>query len=354
MWEVEIKELTHVANQEVPDRPEEDIARKGTATIYDVARLTGVSPSTVSRALSKPGRISIKTEARIRQVADEIGYRINPIARALPTGRTGTIAVLLSDFTNPVYFDFVRGAERVASSDGIALVLAESQESGEVESDTAERLMPTVDGLVLVGTRLEDVRIRELAARKPLVVVNRVVPGVVSLVPDVEPGISEALALLDALRHRSVAYLAGPPASWMNKRRGETLLAEAGRHGITVVEVTADAPTLDAGRAAMGRVMATGATAVIAYNDLMGIGLLRACQETGIRVPEGLSIIGFDAIFGSDFTTPPLTTVRSPVATLGEAAVRALMSALDGDMGTMPPLLETKLVLRGSTAPASR
>src|SRR6478609_4383204 len=143
--------------------------RKPPATIYDVAKATGVSPSTVSRALNKPGRLKEATERRIRDAAEQLGYRINPMARALPTGKTGTIALLVSDITNPVYFDVVRGAERVASENGLTLVFAESQESPELELATAQRLQTSVDGLFLVASRLDDERIVELAAAKPLV-----------------------------------------------------------------------------------------------------------------------------------------------------------------------------------------
>jgi LacI family transcriptional regulator len=123
-----------------PAAPSRVNVRRPPATIYDVAKATGVSPSTVSRALNKPGRLKAATEQRIRDAAQELGYRINPMARALPTGKTGTLALLVSDITNPVYFDLVRGAERVATANGLTLIFAESQESPELEFATAQRL----------------------------------------------------------------------------------------------------------------------------------------------------------------------------------------------------------------------
>lgn len=99
-------------------------------TIYDVARLAGVNPSTVSRALSQPGRINVKTEAKIHAAAKELNYRLNPMARALPTGKTNTLGLLIADITNPVIFGIVRGAERAAARHGYTLVVTESQESG--------------------------------------------------------------------------------------------------------------------------------------------------------------------------------------------------------------------------------
>ncbi|GAA2334606.1 LacI family DNA-binding transcriptional regulator [Dactylosporangium salmoneum] len=323
-----------------------DGGRTSPTTIYDIARELGVSPSTVSRALHKPGRTNAKTEARIRATAEALGYRINPLARALPTGRTGTLGLILSDITNPVWFDLIRGAERVTAEHGRTLVLAESQESPELERHTAERLVPSVDGFVLVASRLPDAEIRALAGRKPLVVVNRRVSGVDCLVPDVAPGLRAALDHLAAAGHRSLAFLSGPATSWMSRTRWDIALDEAPARGLSIVEIGPGAPTTAGGAAALRRVLASGASAVLAYNDLMAIGLLRACRDAGVAVPGRLSIIGFDDIFGSDFTSPPIATIRSPVGALGGDAVRRLIGAQDA-----PPPLATEFVPRGSTAP---
>jgi LacI family transcriptional regulator len=324
--------------------------RRSKATIYDIARHAGVSPSTVSRALNKPGRINAKTERRIRDAADELGYRLNPIARALPTGRTGTFGLILSDITNPVYFDLVRGAERITTASGCTLVLAESQESPELEAQTADRLLPSVDGLVLVASRLTDDAIRELAAQKALVVVNRAVAEVPGIVPDVGPGIIACLDHLSALGHRYIAFLSGPATSWMSTLRWATILDEALLRGMSIVEIGPGKPTIDGGREVLRRVLASGVTAVVAYNDLMAIGLLHACREAGVTIPDGLSIIGFDDIFGSDFTTPPITTIRTPLGVVGEEAVFRLLAELDkGDARECQPLA-TEFVERGSTA----
>lgn len=324
--------------------------RKPPATIYDIARLTGVSASTVSRALNKPGRINVRTEQRIRDAAESLGYRFNPMARALPTGRTGTLALLVSDITNPVYFDLVRGAERVASATDHTLVFAESQESAEIELSTAERLQPAVDGVLLVASRLSDEQIVELSATKPLVLANRLVGEIPAVVPDVTPGIVEALDHVKQLGHRSIGYLAGPEASWMNRARWDALFEHAVDRGLSIVEITAAAPTVDGGASALQRIIASGVTAVITYNDLMGLGLMRACRAAGLGVPERLSIIGFDDIFGSDLTTPALTTIRSPLTAIGEAAMRRLLAEVSGHVEANPePPLPTEFVLREST-----
>jgi len=332
---------------------------KSAATIYDIAKLAGVNPSTVSRALGKPGRINVKTEARIQAAAKELNYRINPMARALPTGRTNTLGLLVADFTNPMFFDVVRGAERAASLRGYILVLAESQESEEREAEAAERVAPSVDGLILVTTRLSDDRIRELAGRKPLVVLNREVDGVCGIVPDLRPGIEQALAHLASDGHTALAFLSGPANSWMSRARWEILLAEAPARGMTIVEIGPGAPTLDGGRDALSRVIASGVSAVMAYNDLMAIGLMRAAQEADLTVPGRLSVIGFDDIFGSDFTSPQLSTIRTPLGQVGELAVKSALLLIDEESAPAPQsdghdALSTELVVRGSTGPIQR
>ena len=331
--------------------------RAGAATIYDIARAAGVNPSTVSRALNKPGRVSLKTEERIHAAAKALNYRLNPMARALPTGRTRTLGLLLADITNPMFFEVVRGAERAAAERGYTLILAESQESGEREAEAAERIAPSVDGLILVATRLADEQIRSLAERKRLVVINRLVDGVEEVVPDLEPGIDQALALLWEFGHRSVAFLSGPTGAWMSGARWQMLSEKARSRGMSVVEIGPGRPTLDGGRASLSRVIASGVTAVLAYNDLMAIGLMRAAQESRMDVPGRLSIVGFDDIFGSDFTSPPLTTIRTPLDEMGERATRRALDLIDESLpgeplGAATPAsgpVATELIVRGST-----
>jgi len=337
------------------------------ATIYDIAKLAGVNPSTVSRALTTPGRISARTEAKIKAAAAELNYRVNPFARALPTGRTKLIAVTIADITNPVFFDVVRGAEQVAAANGYTLVLAESQESSARESATLERILPMVDGVVMITTRISDEEIQAINNSKPVVLVNRHVTDVVDVVPDIDPGIRQAVDHLASLGHKHIAFLSGPSNSWMSTARWKSLMAAALAAGLTVVEIGPNAPTLVTGRESLDRIRAAGVTAVVTYNDLMAIGLLRQAQEAGISVPQQLSIIGFDNSFGSDFTTPQLTTIGQPLTELGAQALSQLIAVLDGNDGgagaaganaadaetTATEVLGTQLIVRGSTGAAA-
>jgi LacI family transcriptional regulator len=175
-------------------------------------------------------------------------------------------------------------------------------------------------------------------------------------VPNNSPGILEAVDHLAKLGHKHIAFLAGPSASWINKDRWNLLMTSAVAAGMTVVEISSDEPTLEGGRLALDRVRASGVSAVVAYNDVMGIGLLRAAAVAGIAVPEQLSIIGFDNIFGSDFTSPPLTTIEMPLEKVGANAVHSLLKSLKGeDQDEIPHGSEetTSLLVRGSTGKAS-
>lgn len=319
-------------------------------TIYDIAELAGVNPSTVSRALSKPGRVSAKTQKIIEDAAKELHYQVNVFARALPTGRTQTIGLIVSDITNPAYFDIIRGAETAAAARDYTLMLADSTESPQLELTAARRMLASVDGLILASPRLSDVEIQELAAKKPVAIINRSVAGVASVVAEMNAGVADAVRHLAALGHTEIAFVAGPERSWMSQSRWESIRARCEWSGIKATLLKSEDPTVDGGRRAAVAVRSGSATAVFCFNDLMAIGLLRELQAAGIKVPDELSILGFDNIFGSDFTTPPLSTIKSPLHESGAAALLRILDQLDADAPVRTePSLRTELVLRGST-----
>lgn len=323
---------------------------KSSPTIYDIAKLAGVNPSTVSRALSKPGRVSAKTQKIIEDAAEQLNYRVNPFARALPTGRTQTFGLIVADITNPTFFDIIRGAESTGSSRDYTLVLAESAESAETEVTASRRMLSTVDGLILASPRMDDEQIRALAADKPVVVINRDVDGVPCVVPDVTKGIGQAVRSLAANGHKQIAYVAGPAQSWMSARRWEGVQSAAEWSKLGAVRVESTKPTVDGGRYVARDILESGATAVITYNDLLAIGLMQELQAAGVHVPDQISIVGFDDIFGADFTTPPLTTVRSPLGECGSRAATLLLDMLHGNEGPSGAIqVDTELVVRGSS-----
>jgi len=323
------------------------------ATIYDIAKLAGVNPSTVSRALTSPGRLNEKTEAKVRAAAKELNYKANPFARALPTGRTKMIGLMIADITNPMFANAVRGAESMAMKYGYTLVIAESQESTMIEASALEKIQAAVDGLVMVTSRLPDEKILELNSQKPIVLMNRVVKGVQDVVPQNSAGIEAAVKHLASLGHKHIGFLSGPTNSWMSNERWKLLMKCALKEKMTIVEIGPNSPSINGGQSAFDRVNASGVSAVIAYNDLVAIGLMKEAREAGIDVPSKLSIIGFDNIFGSDFTSPPLTTIMMPLEEVGSRAVEALLKELGEDVKSeKQETLTTLLVLRESTAKA--
>ena len=320
------------------------------ATLHDVAREAGVAVSTASRALSNPGRVSDRTRDRVRSVARGLGYQPNRIAQALPSGRTRMLALLVPDITNPHNFGLIRGAEAQARASGYTLVLGDSQESAQFEQSLTERLGSAVDGLVLAASRLAEPELRELQGRRPVVLFNREVSGFPSVVTDSVDGSRQIVEHLVALGHRSIAYLAGPPTSWTDAERWRALSAHARRAGASIARLGPFSPTVDHGSAAADVGLASGATALVAFNDLLAIGILRRLEHRGVGVPGEISIAGYDDIFGADFCHPPLTTVASPAEQAGRALIDLL---LDGQRAQrdLRIVLPTQLRVRDSTGP---
>jgi LacI family transcriptional regulator, repressor for deo operon, udp, cdd, tsx, nupC, and nupG len=323
-------------------------------TIYDVAKAAGVAPSTVSRAFSRPGRVNSDTAERIRRIASEIGYRTNPLARGLPNGRTALLAVIVADVTNPFFFEIIRGAEKTASEAGYTLLVVDAQESVDAERQALERTLPLVEGLILATSRMSDSSIRVAAKQRPTVVMNRVMTDVPSVLTDNAGGMRSAVVHLVELGHSSLTYVAGPEASWADGMRWRAFREATSELDVKARRLGPYAPTLAGGLAAAQTIAKRSATAVIAYNDLLAIGTIRGLKRQGRAVPDDVSVIGFDNIFGSDFCTPPLTTVAAPLRHLGAFAVQNVLAQLRSS-GTVASseaaLLPAKLVERGSTAP---
>ena len=335
--------MAHTGGGPEPSRPR-------AVTLQDVAREAGVAVSTVSRALSNPTRVSTRTREHVHAIAQRLDYRPNMIARALPSGRTRMLALLVTDITNPHNFGLIRGAEAQAAAAGYTLILADSQGRPELERDHLDRLDSAVDGFVLASSRLADTELARLRGRRPVVLYNRAADGFPSVVGDADDGGRQIVAHLVALGHRRLGYLAGPSAAWADGERWRGLSTHAAAAGAEIVRLGPFSPTLEHGSAAADAGLASGATALIAFNDLLAIGVLRRLERCRIGVPERVSVVGFDDIFGSDFCHPPLTTVASPA----ERAGRDLIDLLLGSRAAPATLvLPAELRVRESTAPAA-
>jgi LacI family transcriptional regulator len=314
-----------------------------------------MAASTVSRALSRPERVSAGTREHIRAVAERLGYQTNPLARALPSGRTQTLALLVADITNPHFFGIIRGSEHQARAAGCTLIVGDTEESPELEARSVQRLGPSVDGFVIAASRLPDTRIRELAESHRLTLVNREVDGVASVIVDSTEGTRQIVEHLASLGHRSVTFLIGPRRSWLGVQRWRALTTAARRAGMSATKLGPFPPSVAGGGAAADAALGSGATAAVAHNDLMAIGMLRRFAQRGVRVPADLSLVGYDDIFGADFCSPALTTLAGPYEETGRTAVDMLLGMRDQEAGGPPRgrvVLPSHLVIRGSTGPA--
>jgi LacI family repressor for deo operon, udp, cdd, tsx, nupC, and nupG len=325
------------------------------ATIHDIAAMCGVAASTVSRALSTPDRVNIRTRARIEAAAAELNYTPNSQAKALSSGRTGAVGVLVPDITNPFYFDLIRGTQLQLKAAGYTQLLVDTEESDEVEASSMEQLRKSADGIIVTASRLSDEALLAAAAKIPMVTINRDVAGVPAVVIDTPSATSQALDHLISLGHTRIAYMSGPLTSQSSTLRWNALAAAAEDRGVEVRRLGPFAPKTQSGAAAADAAVHSGVTACIAFNDLIAIGMLQRLRERGIRVPEDMSVVGCDDIFGADFCNPPLTTMASPIEQAGRVSVSMLLAQLNplaGGGSRSRSLMPTHLTVRGSTGPA--
>lgn len=325
-------------------------------TIYDIAREAGVAPSTVSRALSRPGRVSFRTAEHVREVAQRLGYHARRIDPGPSSRRQGLIAMFVADIANPVFVGLIRGAERAAVEHDTTLLLIESQESEAAEQAAVTRLVPLVDGMVLTSSRLTDRAIRSIAKNVPVVVLNRAVSDVASVTCDHVHALKKAVEHLAGLGHRDICYLSGPEASWADGMRWRGVKEAGLELELSVRRSGPYLPTLRGGRMAAEMWLKRRSGAVIAYNDLMALGFCQHLTEAGVRIPEQVSVVGFDNIVDTTLVEPQLTTIAAPQVSIGSTAINHLIGRRrPADADQREALrLPARLVIRGSTGRAPR
>jgi LacI family transcriptional regulator len=322
--------------------------------------------STVSRTFSAPHLVNPETRNRVLACAEHLGYRPNRAARALITGRTHNIGLIIADIANPFFPPLIKAAESQARQRDYHIFIADTNEDPAAEEDLVHALAKQVDGVLLCSPRMSNSLIEQLSREVPLVVINRQVTGLPAVVMDVGQGARLAVEHLTGLGHRELALLGGPRGSWTNReiRRSATAAARTADAALTVLGP--NPPTEGGGIAMAEQVRRSGATAVLAYNDLMAIGLIEGLDSLGLRVPQDVSVVGIDDIALSRLTRPKLTTVATPTAAAGRTAVDMLLqhdgsfSARAGRGGgrtttaddrrtTAQVTLQTELVIRDST-----
>ncbi len=325
-------------------------------TIKDIAKAAGVSHTTVSRALKGNPRISPETTTRIRELARQMGYTPSAVAQSLLSQRTLTIGMVITTIADPFVAEVVEGVERVAQEAGYSVFLSSSHNDPDREMAVVETLhRRRVDAIIVTSSRVGSLYSSQLdQIQVPIVLINNNQEGeyLYSVAVDDGQGAQLALEHLITLGHRRIGYIgtAGRPKS--NRRRLTGYQTALERIGIRPDPALIPSPKaksdIEQGKAALEPLLVAEATAVFCYNDRTAIGLLLACRQRGISVPQELSLVGFDDIESALYVTPPLTTVRQPRLELGKLAMTMTLDLLEGQE-TQDRLLACELVVREST-----
>ena len=331
--------------------------KRAQPTIYDVARLAGVSTATVSRALNGTGQIAPATRSAIDAAVEELGYRPNRIARSLVTKSTQTIALLLPDITNPFYAALVAGIQDELLSEGQTMLLGTTGGDPEREERYLSLLRAKqVDGALVDGLVLPPGRIARFVAEGfPIVCLDRDVDSTSVPLVQVDNRLGARLAIrhLLELGHRRIAHVAGAPELGISAEREAGYHEELEAGGVARGEhlVATGSFTEEGGYRAVRSLLESRPTAVFAANDLSAVGVIMALGEAGLQVPADVSVVGFDDLRLSAYTSPPLTTVHQPAREIAQRATRLLLELTHGrPVGELRHLLEPRLVVRSSSA----
>jgi LacI family transcriptional regulator, repressor for deo operon, udp, cdd, tsx, nupC, and nupG len=331
-------------------------------TIYEVAKRAGVSTATVSRALSQPAVVSPVTRQRVLDAIERLGYAPNSAAKNLRTLRTGKLLVTVPDISNPFFALILRGIEDTAQREGYSVLLGDTQHDEAREEGYAAMLKrKEADGLIFLGHRLPKeaaALVRAMTPRcAPVVNGCEFNPrlGVPSVHIDNAKAASEAMDHLFRLGHRRIGVITGPLVSPLSRDRlrGATARAKKERAERDLIIINGDF-SIESGAGAGERLLGRRdpPTAIFCFNDEMAMGVIQAARRRGVRVPDQLSVVGFDDIRFASYMDPPLTTISQPMRAIGEGTVRLLLEILHGDVATPESVtLPHTLTVRSSTAP---
>jgi LacI family transcriptional regulator len=332
--------------------------KKKRPTLADIARAANVSLMTVSRAVNDQPGVGAAMRQRILLLAEQLGYQPNQIARSLATSRTGTIGLVVPDNTNPFFAQIARGVEDAAYERSYNVFLLNTAENPEREAAAIDSLwQKDVDGLIWCSSRLPLSALEIQVERFPAVVLfnrelGRLLPGVVTLNVQDRRGAQAAVAHFLAQGRRKIACVHGPANSLSARRR-----LEGYQQALSAAGVPLDpqwqigcTPDTDGGRAAAADLLhlQPGIQAVLAFNDLVAVGVLQACQEAGYRVPQDVAVIGFDDIPLARMVRPQLTTLHVDLENIGRLAMSSLLNLRQGSGSGTEMLIEPVLVRRES------
>jgi DNA-binding LacI/PurR family transcriptional regulator len=345
--------------------PSKDSPARGgpaAAGIRAVARRARVSPATVSRVVNGQLTVDAKLAKRVRDAIREMGYLPNLQARALGSGRSRVLGLLISELTNPFYPELVRSFEDLAETSDFEIMLGSVIHSNDEHLKRFIRrlVQRRVEGVAVMTFRADWEYLHELILHKvPLVTIDVPVPGARCLVVEVDyrSGIDQAIQHLALLGHRRIGFVSGPLQYFTNQARRDAFLEAVRKVGLRPDDtaVYEGDHTFEAGAAAIGHFLALKRppTAILSSNDLTAVGVLRGLSERRMQVPEEMSVIGFDDIHMAEFAHPPLSTVRMSREDLAAAAFEGLMRLTQHPSPCAPePIrVKTQLVIRQSTGP---
>jgi len=331
--------------------------------IRDIAKRAKVSTATVSRIINRNPTVDPQLAKRVWKVVNETGYYPNTQARALVSGRSRILGLIVSEITNPFFPEIVQNFENLAVANGYEILLTSIvHDSKRMELSVRRMIERRVEGVAVLTFGFEESLIEDLRYRKvPLVFVDvgPHVPGVSNIRIDYLSGIRQAVQHLAALRHRRIVFVTGPlhlKSAMARKAAFEQCMQEIGLE--VSPELVAGDHTMEGGMRAL--VTLAGfkdrPTAVLCSNDMTAIGIMREDYDAGIAVPRELSVVGFDDIRLAQFMIPPLTTVQMSQAELARLAFEALVHGMDRSASAdraLEFMLKTSLVLRRSTALAA-
>jgi LacI family transcriptional regulator len=329
--------------------------------IREIAKRAKVSTATVSRAINRVPTVDPQLAKRVWRVVDELGYYPNTQARALVSGKSRIFGLVVSEITNPFFPEIVQTFEELAVQNDYEILLTSTvHDTKKMKSSVRRMIERRVDGVAILTFGMEEALLDDLRLRKvPLVFVDvgPDVPRVSNIRIDYQHGIRQAVQHLAALRHREIAFVAGPAhlkSAAARKEAFERSMEEIGLKAAPEMIVIGD-HSMQGGMRALGELMRlrTRPTAALCSNDMSAIGVMREAYDLGVGVPRDLSVVGFDNIRFSEFVTPPLTTVQMSQTELARIAFNALINEVAQETpteGKKEYTLTTNLILRRSTA----
>ncbi len=333
---------------------------KGSVSIRDVAAKARVSTATVSHVLNGTRGAKPETRQRVLAAIQELGYSQNRAGRDLARGRSSMLGLIISDIRNPFFPEVTAAFQEQALLNNMdALVLNTNYDAQRTLNAMKRLLGLQVPGVAVLTSQIDPDVVNMLAEHNTAAVyldVGRVGPSISNIVLDYEHGIVEALEHLTRLGHRRIAYIGGPMHLHSAQRRKNAFLESAGQMGLEA-PVTIDADfTVKGGYFACSKLLgSTTPTAILAGNDLTAIGVLHRAYDGGLRVPEDLSLVGFDDILFAEYTQPALTTVSVPRIEIGRVAFQALWTMMaDGSSSGREYRVGTNLIVRQTTAAAKK